>query len=204
MAVGTGSQILASDHGANSGQLITAADINMRYGSSVSTGSLIYPIGNQYAVQDGNWIMGHSSKHNPYSFAHKNDANGSHIYLSTYQGGSNAYILCWWTPAITFYGQWKYLILDSNQSGDNSYYGLMANPSRDNANSIIEPFVISYKVMSRRSSWTGRKTMILDVSGITSGTYYLTVKLKSWIEVNGTNVTGTAGEMRMYNFYLSH
>ncbi|MBR6253200.1 MAG: hypothetical protein IKR04_05130 [Clostridia bacterium] len=80
----------------------------------------------------------------------------------------------------------------------------MANPSRDNANSIIEPFVISYKVMSRRSSWTGRKTMILDVSGITSGTYYLTVKLKSWIEVNGTNVTGTAGEMRMYNFYLSH
>lgn len=199
MAISKGSTILASDVGLTKGATATASGINSAIGTSVSAGNLIQPVtGTKYLIRNGARVSGMT--YNSYGGAvYQNFTNQSdHVLLSTYQGGSNDYIGSYIGPAITFKGQWKKLIIDSNNIGDTSYIGLSTNN-----NSKDPSFSKSFTYFSRRESWTGRRTQTFDISSVTSGTLYVAFKLKAWASFDGSVVHGSGGQAKIYNLYLS-
>lgn len=150
----------------------------------------------QYFIQNGNFVnsVGHK-------FVGENDGYfkdaGNYIELSTYQGGSWAYAAGYITPAISFDGYWKNLIIDSNQIGNGAWVGLAPN----NTDQEIS-FTKSAKICeNNRSSYTGRKTSTCAVTGFT-GSRYVALQSHAWIQYSGSDVIGSAGIIRCYNLYL--
>lgn len=196
MAISQGNIILASDVGLSSGTTATASGINSAMGTSVSQGALIQPFtGTKYFIKNGKFVsgIGHEAKG---SIWQNWTTQSDHIWLTTYTGGSNDYMGANVTPAVVFSGQWKKLIIDSSAAGDTSYIGLTTNHNAKDLN-----FYKQFTYFTRSGNH-GRRTDTFNITGA-SGTYYIGIRLKSWIWFDGVNVNGSGGVLRIYNLYLS-
>lgn len=186
LAVNFGTYTASARHGYATG----SASINV---ADVTTYNLTVHM-TQYFIQNGNFVnsVGHN-RVGEWRF----DDMGDYIELSTYQGGSWDYCAGYITPAISFDGYWKNLIIDSNQIGDGAWFGVAPNNSDQQIS-----FTASVKTCnSSSSSWTGRKTSTCGVTGFT-GSRYVALQTKAWIRYAGSDVVGSAGIMRIYNLYL--
>lgn len=190
-------EILAANFGtytasARHGYATGSASINV---ADVTTYNLTVHM-TLYFIQNGNFVnsVGHNFVGDDAGYFRD---MGDYIELSTYQGGSWAYAAGYITPAISFDGYWKNLIIDSNQIGNGAWVGVAPNNTAQDIS-----FTKSAKICeNNRSSYTGRKTSTCAVTGFT-GSRYVALQSHAWIQYSGSDVIGSAGIIRCYNLYL--
>lgn len=149
----------------------------------------------RYFIQNGNYVSGVWGNKAGSDTVSIKDA-GDFILLQSYQGGGNEIGSGYLNPAVSM-NNWKTLYIDSQEIGDEAYAGVATNNSSNPPN-----FSAVVQLCGRREEWDGRHTTAISVSGV-SGSQYLALRTKSWINTSVIPVHGAGGNIRVWNMWLS-
>lgn len=134
-----------------------------------------------------------------------NTYRDSNVYcISTYTGGGEGHISYYFIPKVNITNSYKKIILDASGIGDTSYIGLSTQIKNPETVDFVQSFVYVY----RTEDWFDRQTFTFDISSITSGEYYLALKIARWgetrLDETGNYVyVGAPGVLLIHNLYLS-